>query len=84
MADISMPLLNGLDALRQANSARFEVYFPNRQPRSNASDTSLPAGSFWLQRSARRSPATPTSHRVSPNEVLQNLMSRPELLAGSN
>jgi len=27
VADISMPLLNGLDALRQANSARFGIRF---------------------------------------------------------
>ena len=66
VADISMPLLNGLDALRQAKSSGFRTRFVFL---TGSLDVALATQAFRLGasgRSARRSPATPTSRRVSP------------------
>ena len=90
VADISMPLLNGLDALRQAKSARFRTRFVFL---SGSLDVALATQAFRLGASgyvlkhaaaeelvAAIREALAGNTYITPRiakEVLQNLMSRP-------
>jgi DNA-binding NarL/FixJ family response regulator len=96
VADISMPLLNGLDALRQAKSARFRTPFVFL---TGSLDVALATQAFRLGASGYVLKHTAAEELVGAirealagrtyitpriaNEVLQNLMSHPEDATGS-
>jgi DNA-binding NarL/FixJ family response regulator len=90
VADISMPLLNGLDALRQAKSARFHTRFVFLTGSSDVALATqafrLGASGYVLKHAAAEELVVAIREAVAGNtyitpriakEVLQNLMSRP-------
>jgi DNA-binding NarL/FixJ family response regulator len=95
VADISMPLLNGLDALRQAKSARFRTRFvfltgsPDVALATQA--FRLGASGYVLKHAAAEELVTAIREALAGNtyitpriakEVLENLMSRPGDVTG--